>query len=163
MSLSTRDMNSCLSMKDVSEWTGGKIFGKYKGHRSLDDGTNILSHSGGFAVFFPPHVFHKFDIQVPISHCPNNDKECWIAGKGFGFIKVDVKPEDVDDAECLKYVANDVNIALDKIEQFVSKNFVNRAQLYPDSDYFTHGSYIKNPNMPRPFRLRMGGNYRVNF
>lgn len=163
MSLSTRGMFADSDMKAVSEWTGGKLFGKYRGHRTLDNGITILSHTGGFAVFLPPEVFHKFDIQVPISYAPDNGKECWIAGKGFGFVKVDIRPEQVVDEESKKYFAKDIKTSLDKIEEFVMKNFVNASQLYPDSSYFTHGSYVNNPDMARPFRLRMGGNYHISF
>ena len=150
-------------MKAVSEWTGGKIFGTYRGHRTLDNGIKILSHTGGFAVFLPPKVFHGFDIQVPISHAPDPDKGCWIAGKGFGFVKVDVTPEELKDEESRKYIAKELEKALDKIGDFVKKNFINAPKLYPDSEYFTHGSFVKNPNGARPFRLRMGGNYNLRY
>ncbi len=161
--LSARGMFAGSNMKSLSEWTGGKLFGKYRGHRTLANGIKILSHTGGFAVFLPPEVFHQFDIQVPISYAANAEKACWIAGKGFGFVKVDVTPEQLQDDESKKYIASDVEKALDKIAEFVKKNFVHAAQLRPDSDYFTHGSYIKNPDMARPFRLRMGGNYHINY
>jgi len=40
---------------------------------------------------------------------------------------------------------------------------MNNPQLYPDSSYNTIGSYLLNPKMPRPFRIRLGGNFKIRF
>jgi len=163
--LGRNSMFANTDMKAISEWTDGKNFGMYKGHRTLENGINILSHTGGFAVFFPPEIFHKFDYTVPISRPKTTEGECWIAGKGFGFVKVDVTLEQLKTDEHKKYIADDPKAALDKIEEFVNKNFRDARGLYPDSEstYFTHGSVISNPNMMRPFRFRMGGDYNITF
>lgn len=138
-------------MKAISEWTGGRLFGQYKGHRKLANGIQILSHTGGFAVFLPPDVFHNFDIKTPIHHSPHPDKACWIAGMGYGFVKVDVLPQ--SHQELKKYIDADTNKALAEIEKFVKNNFIeNTPRLYPTDGRFTHGSFIKKPNIERPFR-----------
>ena len=152
---------SNTDMEALSKWTGGKIFGKHRGHRKLGNGIRILSHTGGFAVFFPPEVFHKFDIQVSISYPPDSNAECWIAGKGFGFMKMDVFKEQLQDDDTRAYIHDDISIALDRIEKFCKINFTNARGLYPDREHFTHGSYIRNSDMPRPLRTRLGGNYHI--
>jgi hypothetical protein len=151
------------NMESVSQWANGKNFGAYRGHRVLDNKMIILSHTGGFAVFFPPEVFHRFDVQVPITRSTNPENACWIAGKGYGFLKMDVTLDPGISEETKKYIADDIDVALNKIEEFVNKNFVSARGLTPDSEWNTHGSYVRNPDMPRPFRFRLGGDYHLKF
>jgi len=150
-------------MKALSTWTGNLIFGKYRGHRVLNNGIRLLSHTGGFALFIPPEIFHKFDKGVRISLPPDMALECWIAGKGYAFVKVDVRAELLEDDSGKLYIDDDLEVALDRIEKFTFDNYVNAPQLYPDSDYFTIGSYLMNPDAPRPFRIRLGGEHSVRF
>lgn len=61
------------------------------------------------------------------------------------------------------YVNNDMDVIEKKVREFVIRNFVGYPQLFPDSDYSAIGSYIRNPNMLRPFRIRLGGQYMIKF
>lgn len=47
-------------------------------------------------------------------------------------------------------------------KKFTRVNFIDNPALFPDSPYFTMGSYIKNRNALRPFRVRMCP-FKLNF
>jgi hypothetical protein len=149
------------NIRDVAVWSGKK-FGELRGHRTIEKNIRILSHTGGFAIFLPPDLWRRLDFQVPLVFPENEDAECWIAGKGFALVKFDVDLSALDE-EVKEYASADPATALNKIEGFAKKNFFENRQAYPDSSYFTHGSFKDNPNMPRPFRMRFGGNFQYQF
>lgn len=144
------------SIQDVADWTGRK-FGELLGFRVIKNDIRILSHTGGFAVFLPGDFWRKLDHQVPIFIPAKKDASCWIAGKNFAYIKFDIDRKVV--AKDDEYISDDVQVVLNKIESFVNKNFFDNPQAYPDSEYFTYGSMVDSPDTPRPFRMRLGGNF----
>ena len=152
---------STKTIEAVARWTG-KRFGELRGHRIIDKDVRILSHTGGFAIFLPEELWRKLDYQVPLTFPENESSECWIAGRGFAFIKCDVNPSEVEGSG-RDFISDNLETALAKIETFARKNFFDNRQAYPDSSYFTHGSFKDSPDMPRPFRLRLGGNFRYQF
>jgi hypothetical protein len=149
------------TIQEVVDWTGKK-FGELRGFRIVANDIRILSHTSGFAVFLPEAVWRKLDYQVSISFPQKENTTCWIAGKNFTFVKVDTKLEELEGSN-KEYMSEDVEVALNKIERFVSINFFQNRQAYPDSESFTHGSMVDKPNMQRHFRLRFGGNFHYQF
>lgn len=148
-------------IKEVEAWSGKK-FGELRGFRIIDKGVGILSHTGGFAIFLPEEVWRPLDFQVGISFPENEESSCWIAKKKSAFLKVDITPSELE-GSYKDYASANLEIALNKVESFVRKNIFHNPQAYPDSTYFTHGSFKDNPDMPRPFRFRLGGNFRFQF
>ena len=149
------------NIEEIANWTG-KRFGEFRGYRIVAEDIRILSHTGGFAIFLPPDFWKKLDHQVPLSVPKQENTACWIAGKNFTFVKVDTDPSELEDSH-KDYVNTDVEVALNKIESFVRKNYFENPQAYPDSEYFTYGSFLENPSLPRPFRLRLGGDFQYQF
>lgn len=150
-------------MYELTLWAGcSHPFGTYRGHKELANGVRLLSHSKGFAVFFPREVFYPYDIQVPILLSDNDINSCFIAGAGFGYIKVDVDIKHVNTADEKRYVDPNVEVALNRIEKFVHDNFVKKSGLYPESEYFSIGSYITHPDDVRPSRIKRGGDYQLD-
>lgn len=149
------DVVSDNRMKEIENWTGKK-FGVYKGYRILKEDICILSHSKGFAAFFPPEFWRKLDHSVPISMSEVDEAECWIAGKNFTFVKFDPGPSEVLFND---FLSDNINTALNRIEAFIHTNFFDNLQAYPESTNFSYGSMIDNPNMFRPFRARLGGEF----
>jgi hypothetical protein len=149
------------NIKDIADWSGKK-FGEIRGHRVIDRNIRILSHTGGFAIFFPSTIWRDLDSQVPLSFPLNPNSSCWIADRDFAIIKIDADPSQLAGAD-RDYVSEKIDVALNKIETFVRKNFFENGQAYPDSDYFTHGSFKDDPNMPRPIRFRLGGNFHFQY
>lgn len=99
---------------------------------------------------------------MPIAFPAKEDSECWAASKGMAIVKFDIEPAELDD-DNKDYASADINVAIKKIESFVIKNFFENRQAYPDSSYFTHGSFKDHPEMPRPFRIRLGGDFVYQF
>lgn len=84
-------------IKEIANWTG-RQFGEYRGHRIIDKDIRILSHTGGFAIFLPHDFWRALDCWVNNIFLPeNNNSPCWIAGKGFAYIKVDVDPSKLEE------------------------------------------------------------------
>ena len=154
-------MSPTENIQDIAAWTGRK-FGEFRGYRTLQNNIRILSHTGGFAVFLPPEIWRPLDQQVSISFPEKPKSSCWIADKNFAYVKIDTDPSALQGSD-KDYVAENTEVALNKIESFVRKNFFKNSQARPDSGYFTHGSFADEPNSARPFRLRLGGNFRYQF
>lgn len=148
-------------IQEVAGWTGKK-FGDLRGVRVVAEGIRILSHTGGFAVFLPPKIWRELDFQVPISFPENNEASCWIADKNFVFLKIDTIASELE-GSTRDYISDDLEVALNKIESFVNENFFEDRRARPDSNYFTHGSFEDYPDMPRPIRFRLGGNFYYRF
>ncbi len=160
MTSSTSASTSALrpgDIQDVAKWTG-KRFGTLRGVRVIEQDIRILSHSGGFAVFLPNKMWRRLDHQVPLNSADQEDSACWIADKDFAFLKVDIDSTIAQGSD-KEYVSENLEVALNKIHEFVRKNFFENKQAYPDSEYFSYGSFLDKPNMPRPFRLRLGGDF----
>ena len=87
---------------------------------------------------------------------------CWLIDKTYRYLKIDLDKNELEE-EDKDYVNNDIDVREKKVREFVIRNFVGHPQLFPDSDYFTIGSYIRNPNMFRPRRIRLGGRYIIKF
>lgn len=141
----------------------GKKFGDIRSCALVNKGIRILTHTKGFALFFPKKTWKEFDVQVNDSLTMVEGKECWIINSDYTFIKVDINADEVDEEEMKKYISSDAIIQLNKTKDFALRNFVNNLGAYPDSHYFSIGSYLDNPNMHRPFRFRLGGGFRIEF
>ncbi len=115
------------SIDEVAAWTGKK-FGELRGHRIIDKNVRILLHTGGFALFFPHELHRKFDHLIPISYPENDQVECWIATKGFAFLKFDIDSENLAPQD-KDYASDDLETALLKIEGFVRRNFFSQLRL----------------------------------
>lgn len=148
-------------ISEVAKWCGKK-FGELRGVRTIDKGIRILSHTGGFAVFLPKEVWRPLDYQVTISFPEIKDTSCWIADRESAFVKVDITRSELEGSD-KEYASENLEVALNKVEEFVRNNFLDNRQAYPDSSYFTHGSFKDNPDMPRPFRVRLGGDFHYKF
>ena len=145
----------------LENWSG-KIFGELHDVDVDSTGVRLLASKRGFSVWFPPNVWQKFDVQVNdfLSMVGNENSECWLATGKFAFIKIDIDPTDMDDpllktgdpAEYLRYA-----------HRFLEANFKNNSRCYPDSEWNTIGYRRKDPGAPVPFRVRLGGNFRLQF
>lgn len=142
-------------MDEVSRWTGGKIFGTYRDHKVLKNDIRILLHSGGFAIFFPPDIFHAFDKTVPMWLADNTSDECWIAGPGFGYQKIDVNPNQITDKKAFDYINEDTKIAFAKVENYIEENFIHAQGLFPDAKYNSIGAQIDGFSSEVDTRIRL--------
>lgn len=126
-------------MSKVTAWAGGlfKPFGQFRGFRVIAQDIRIVSYVHGFAVFLPKEVWHPLDRQVILSFPEKDDASCWIAGKEFAFLKVDLNIALLNGPD-KDYVAGDVNVALDKIERQAVKNFLENKNAIAEDKLYSH-------------------------
>lgn len=128
----------------------------------LESGIRIVLHQGGFGLFIPSKLWRKYDVSVD-KWLVMMEKECFLADKSFAFSKFDIDPLHLESKLAKTYGSDDLKVRLETIKTFALNNFVNGVQLYPESDYFTIGSYLDAPQVPRPFRIRLGGPFKLKF
>lgn len=149
------------NIRDVVEWSGKK-FGELRGYRIIDKDVRLLSHTGGFAIFLPGDLWRKLDYEISLGFPVNEDSKCWIADKGFAFVKIDINPSEVE-AINRDYISDDLTVVLDKVESFAIRNFLENEQAFPDNDSFTYGSFLDKPNIDRTVRTSLEGNFQYRF
>ncbi|VBB18118.1 hypothetical protein YASMINEVIRUS_581 [Yasminevirus sp. GU-2018] len=128
-------------------------------------GCRIVLSDDGFTILFPENVWHKFDVQLN-DRLTIVERDCWACDTTYTFVKVLFDKNEVIDEfnqYLLDYISDNLDKRMNAVVNFLNKNFIDNPRAYPDSEYFTIGSYLKNPQMPRPFRMRLGGNFRVSF
>lgn len=150
--------NECQELSKCLE----KKYGKILKTSITSEGCRVIVSDDGFTILFPASVWHKFDVQVN-DYLVIVERECWACDTSYTFVKIIVNKADIDDPQMLVYCDDDVMKRLNAVIGFLNKNFINNTQAYPDSEYFTIGSYLKNSNTPRPFRMRLGGRFRISF
>ena len=131
-------------------------------HVSEHKNVTILLCKSSFALFFPKELWHSFDIEVnDYLHLPV--KECWLFTKGAAMHKMNFHRDKVDrnDKTVEAFVADDLDARQKRVVQYLEKSFLSNPQVYPESEYFTIGAALKG--VPRPFRIRLGGKFRLNF
>lgn len=126
------------------------------------EGCRVIISDDGFTLLFPTSVWHKFDVQVN-NYLNIVENACWACDTGYTFVKINVNKSEMDDPKMLVYCDDDASKRLTAVTGFLNRNFINNTQAYPDSEYFTIGSYLKSPDIPRPFRMRMGGGFKISF
>ena len=139
--------------------TGLRAFGVLQDVFAMSAVVRILLTSNGFTIFFAPQLWHTWDIQV--DPCLQRmDGSCWIADSHWRFIKMILTPEEMEPRD-QPYMSADLEVRRKRVVQFINEAFLHNGQATPDSSYFSIGSYLDNPNMPRPFRLRLGGSFSL--
>lgn len=127
------------------------------------DRIRILLSENGFSIWFPPEIYRHYDIQATNYLNTTESKiDMWIAKGDYYFVKIFCDKADLENDK-KQYMDDDLEIRMEIIKNFVIKNFISNYQIYPDSDYFTIGSYLDCPQTSRPFRWRLGGNYKIEF
>ena len=157
-------------MERLEELTGksfGTILRCFEGpdFEARTTGYRILLSTKGFTIFIPPRIYHQFDKEVDrylVIVNEDSEQECWICKGDWAFLKIDVSKEELDE-DTKDYASDDLEARQRKVRFFLCQNFVRNKQLFPDSDYFTIGSCLKNPDTPLPFRIRLRGNYTIKF
>jgi hypothetical protein len=139
---------------------GERIFAAF----TVKEGLRCLLTSSGFTVFIAPELFHLFDEQADryLTLGPHEQDECWIARGTWAFVKLDVQADQLGPA-IAAYADPDIEVRKRKVHEFALRNFVNNPQLFPGKEYFTIGSYLREPEKVRPMRYRRGGDFRVVF
>lgn len=148
-------------IKEVIKWCKSEG-GKFRGYRIRQDNIRLLSYEWGFASFFPKEIWRKFDIDVPLNYPDSPEYSCWIAGSGFTFIKIETDPKKIED--CYKdYVSKDVNVTLNKINEFVNKNLINNPKAKAEHTLFSHGFRADHPELPNLQGTRVGKSFSYKF
>jgi hypothetical protein len=87
--------------------------------------------------------------------------ECWIATDQYAHVKLDFDmSRRAEESELRCY---DPAVRAKAAATFARFNFIQNRQLYPESEYFTMRSFLEKPDMPRPHRARLGGEYRISY
>ena len=158
--VSTQQAPSEKHVNEAIEFMDGKVITKIE-RCGIYHNIPYLLLPDGFVVIFPFDVYRKFDKTVNcFLSCATST--CWLGTDKDTFHKIIVSPEELSISD-MRYVARDIAVRECAVRDLIQKNFVTHPQLYPESDYFTIGSFMDHPNMPRPMRLRLGGSYSISF
>jgi hypothetical protein len=126
-------------------------------------GIRVLVSEAQFAIFIPEILVNSYDVNVN-HYLQVLEHDCFIADKTWCFIKIDIDPHKIEKkGDIAEFASCDPLVRLYRVYKFIDKNFVNNQQIHPESGYFTIGSFKRSPNCPRPFRLRLGGQFKIEF
>ncbi len=148
---------------DALEKFTSKTFGKIHELFLFSEGIRILLSEKGFSVWFSREIWTTFDVEVGdyLVKTTHSKNECWLARGDYCFIKIDIDPEKLQSNSPL--FSRDPKEYLKYSKEFVTRNFIDNPQCYPGSILFTIGYLMEHPNVPSPFRLRLGGQFRLTF
>lgn len=132
------EMMDNQKMTVLSAWMQRANLGHYVDHRFLGNKVLLLAHSKGAVIFFPPEVFHRFDIEIPIKHLSLPGQENKVTLESYGYYSYTGQSH------------------IDAIYQFADENFLGE----PHRDLirnirFSHASFIEYPNDVRGSRMPM--------
>jgi hypothetical protein len=140
-----------------------KKFGQLlKVYNDVDmNGARIIISSNGFTILFPKKIYYDFDYQVN-KYLTGIESSCWACDESYMFLKILIDEESLNENN-KNYMNPDINIRLDTIKKFYMNNFIKNKHAYPDSDHYSIGNPIENPQSAIPLRIRFTGNFKIIF
>lgn len=162
------NINSANEMKyrNVLENITQKFFGKLLATKLFQKNIRILISDSGFSIWFPFTYYSTFhiDLHEYLVALPSKT-QCWLVNNNYAYIKVDINPDDLIGND-ISYADPDMNTRMKKIEEFVTKNFINNKLLFPLLPEQAIGRCLEFPKMPRPIKRNNGDTkikYRIEF
>ena len=147
---------------DLQQWLK-KPLGKLDRCYLSPDGVRIVVYSGGFAIFIPPQIWRKFDVQVSRYLNQGEAGASWVADETYSWLNIIIINWNIQVPTLLDYISEDPDVVLAKVTGFVESNFITNPLAQPESPEFSMGSYLDDPDLPRHWRTRRNGNFRLRF
>ena len=156
------DQLAANDLSDIQQWLK-KPLGALQRCKLTPENIRILIYSGGFAIFLPRVIWREFDVQVSRYLNQGEPGASWIADETYAWLNIVIIDWNIKIPTLLDYISRRPEVVLSKVSQFVENNFFKNPQAHPESSEYSMGSYIDEPDQPRFWRHRTGGNFRLRF